>query len=88
VDRYRAEKRIDELDRLRTQMRDLRRDADSAWELRNTFMALTAGIWAYNVLESVLFFPRYGQDIYQGAPAAITGSIERDGARIVIARTF
>ena len=88
VDRYRNEKRIDELDRLRAEMNDLRRDADTAWELRNTFLALTAGVWAYNVLESILFFPRYEQDIYDGAPTAITGSIERDGARIVIARSF
>jgi len=88
VDRYRAEKRIDELGRLRIEMNDLRRDADSAWELRNTFLALTAGIWAYNVLESVLFFPRYGQDIYNGAPTTITGSLGRDGAKIVLARSF
>jgi len=88
IDRYRSEKRIDELDRLRGEMNDLRREADSAWELRNTMMALTAGIWAYNVLESVLFFPRYGQDIYHGAPATITGSIGGDGARILIARSF
>jgi len=88
VDRYRAEKRIDELGRLRVEMNDLRRDADSAWELRNTFLALTAGIWAYNVLESVLFFPRYGQDIYNGTPATITGRIDRDGARIMVARSF
>jgi hypothetical protein len=88
VDRYRTEKRIDELARLRTEMNHLRRDADYAWELRNTFLALTAGIWAYNVLESVLFFPRYGQDIYQGAPATITGSLHGDGARILITRSF
>jgi hypothetical protein len=88
IDRYRAEKRIEELPHLRAEMNKLRRDADSAWELRNTFLALTAGVWAYNVLESVLFFPRYGQDLYDGTPATITGSIERDGAKIVIARTF
>jgi hypothetical protein len=88
IDRYRAEKRIDELNRLRAEMNDLRREADSAWELRNTFMALTAGIWAYNVLESILFFPRYGQDVYDGAPATITGSIGTDGAKILIARSF
>ncbi len=88
VDRYRAERRIDELDRLRTEMNDLRRDADSAWELRNTFLALSAGIWAYNVLESVLFFPRYGQDIYDRMPATVSGEVGKDGARIVIARSF
>jgi hypothetical protein len=88
IDRYRVEKRVDELDPLREEMRRLRHEADSAWELRNTFLALTAGIWVYNVLESVLFFPRYEQDVYEGAPISITGNLDWNEAKILITQSF
>jgi hypothetical protein len=88
ADRYRQEKLVAKLPQLKADMRAKRREADNAWELRNTFYALTAGVWAYNVLETVLFFPRYEQDMYRGATPMISSSIDHQGAKIIIAQNF
>lgn len=88
VDRYRNEKRFDELERLRKQMREKERDADQAWELRSTLITLAAGIWVYNVAESVLFFPRYEEAVYERGAPTISGCIRRGEPQILITQRF
>ena len=47
----------DEIERLRQVVQDKNRDAYDAETARNTLFYITAGLWAYNVLDAVIFFP-------------------------------
>ena len=47
----------EEIQRLQQVVQDKNRDAYDAESARNTLFYVTAGLWAYNVLDAVIFFP-------------------------------
>ena len=65
----------------------LNKRAYDAEKVRNYAGAATAGLWLYNVLDAILFFPDYGISI-SGTSLSVTPEVDLDGARIVGRVTF
>ena len=86
--RYQEEKKVPDLSRVREEMEKKADDADKAYEIRTACLTVTAAIWAFNVVEAVLFFPRYEEDIYDRAIPLITGEIREGETRILLTRRF
>ena len=86
--RYREEKNTSDITRLREEMEKKADDADKAYEIRTACLTVTAAIWVFNVVEAVLFFPRYEEDIYDRAIPLITGEIREGETRILLTRRF
>jgi hypothetical protein len=48
----------DEISQLRNLVREKNRQAYNAETTRNVLIATTVGIWAYNVIDAIIFFPQ------------------------------
>ncbi len=55
----------EDVSRLRDLVVEKNRDAYDAESLRNTFVYATAAVWAYNVLDALIFFPNHKLDFHQ-----------------------
>jgi hypothetical protein len=86
--RYQEAKIMDDMPRLREEMEKTADDADKAYDVRAACFTVTAAIWAFNVVEAVLFFPRYEEGIYDRAIPLITGEIREGETRILLTRRF
>ncbi len=78
----------DEINRLRSLVIDKNREAYNAETTRNTMVAITAGVWAYNILDAIIFFPER-KTFFQGTIPERTPRIEAafDGERVGIKLT-
>ena len=85
---YRHAKIVEDIPLLREKMRKKGDDADKAYELKTAGLALAVAVWAYNVAELVLFFPRYEESLYQGTTPLITGEIYGGQSRILLTKRF
>jgi hypothetical protein len=85
---YRQAKNVEDIPRLREEMEKRADDADEAYALRTVCIGLAAAVWAYNVVESVIFFPRYEESIYEGTAPLITGEIYRGETRLLLTKRF
>jgi hypothetical protein len=88
LSQYRRARVVDDIPRLRREMEEGAREADEAFELRTAFTAVTAILWAYNVMEAVFFFPRYKEDIYERATPLITGQIHQGQTKLLLTQHF
>lgn len=88
VSRYRQAKNVDDIPRLRAEMEKQEHDADKAYELRTACIAMTIAVWAYNVVEAILFFPRYEEDIYERAVPLITSEIYEGETKLLLTQRF
>jgi Family of unknown function (DUF5683)/PEGA domain len=60
----------------------LQKDAYDAERDRNTVAAVLAGIWAYNLLDAILFFPDYGLSV-SGTKLGLYPDPDLKGIRVV-----
>jgi hypothetical protein len=60
----------------------VQKDAYNAERNRNTALGVVAAIWAYNVLDAILFFPDYGLNV-SGTTLGLYPDQNLDGVRIV-----
>jgi hypothetical protein len=66
----------EEISRLRQLVFDKNRDAYDAETTRNTFAIITAALWAYNVLDALVFFPENKLYFHQGGLPVKEAAIE------------
>ena len=60
----------------------LQKDAYDAERGRNVVLGVLAGIWAYNVLDAILFFPDYGLSV-SGTNLGLYPDPDLKGVRVV-----
>ena len=75
----------EEIDRLWNLARDKNRQAYDAENRRNTIMAAALGLWAYNVLDAIIFFPEHR--LMGGLPRLQAG-FDGDLTRISLTKGF
>lgn len=68
----------EEREELRELVVDKNRDAYDAETLRNSFLYATAAIWAYNVLDAIIFFPDNKLQFHQESMPIKEAQIEPD----------
>jgi len=74
---------LDELSRLQSVALDKNRQAYDAESTRNLYLALTAGLYVYNILDAVIFFPEKKMSFQGTLPSHISGvKTSFDGERI------
>lgn len=79
----------DEVSRLRSLVIDKNRQAYDAETRRNALAIITAGLWAYNILDAVIFFPDKKLYFHQGGVPVQGASIRPvfDGDKIGLSLT-
>jgi hypothetical protein len=87
-DDYRAAASIEESLRLKDLMNDKRRKAYDAETTRNTFLGIAVGIWAYNVLDAIVFFPDYRQDYLNRSYPTLQSAIINGAPGLVLTAEF
>jgi hypothetical protein len=60
---YQKTRSVEEREQMLAKLYALQKDAYNAERDRNVVAAVLAGIWAYNVLDAILFFPDYGLSV-------------------------
>lgn len=82
----------EEIARLRQLVIDKNREAYDAETLRNTFLYATAGLWAYNLLDAIIFFPDHKLYFHQESmpikEAHIEPEIDLDKVSLKLTASF
>lgn len=60
---YRQTRSVEEREKMLAEHYTLQKDAYNAERDRNVVLGVLAGIWAYNLLDAILFFPDYGLNV-------------------------
>ena len=60
---YNQTRSVEEREKMLAKRYALQKDAYDAERDRNIVLAVLAGIWAYNLLDAILFFPDYGLNV-------------------------
>ncbi len=74
---YDAAKREEERSALRLKVLDKEDKADDAYSQRNTLLWMTGTLWAYNILDAIIFFPSFQQGGYDLGTPVISGGLEK-----------
>lgn len=73
---------------LAEEVRRREREMNDAYDLRRTWLWITGSVWAFNVLDAILFFPRDHSRFYDMRLAPISATIEPGAARVNLEVTF
>ncbi len=60
---YRQTRSVEEREKMLAKRYAMQKDAYNAERDRNIVLGVLAGIWAYNLLDAILFFPDYGLSV-------------------------
>jgi len=81
----------DEIERLRRLVIEKNRQAYNAETTRNALIIAAAGLWAYNVIDALIFFPDkklfFQGAVPRGVPQ-IQGQLDQDQVTVQVATTF
>ncbi len=73
---YTTTKREKERLALELQVRDKEKQANDNYRRRNTILWMTGALWAYNILDALIFFPSSQQGEYDLGTPVISGGLE------------
>jgi hypothetical protein len=79
---YANTRSVEEREKMLAQQYSLQKDAYDAERNRNVALGVLAGIWAYSVLDAILFFPDYGLNV-SGTNLGLYPDSDLEGIRIV-----
>jgi hypothetical protein len=84
---YRQTRSVEEREKMLAKHYALQKDAYDAERGRNIALGVLAGIWAYNLLDAILFFPDYGLSV-SGTNLGLYPDPNLRGIRVVGTVTF
>jgi hypothetical protein len=79
---YNQARSVEEREKMLAKRYTLQKDAYDAENGRNVVLGLLVGIWAYNLLDAILFFPDYGLNV-SGTNLGFYPDPDLKGVRIV-----
>jgi tetratricopeptide (TPR) repeat protein len=62
--------------------------ADDAFEKRQTWLAVFGGVWLFNFLDSIFFFPSFDRDIFKNSIPLITTNVNNDSYSLTLTMPF
>jgi hypothetical protein len=84
---YNQTRSVEEREKLLARRYALQKDAYNAERDRNVVLGVLAGIWVYNILDAVLFFPDYGLNV-SGTNLGLYPDPDLKGFRVAGTVTF
>jgi len=62
--------------------------ADDAFERRQTWLAVCGGLWLFNFLDSIFFFPSFGGDIFNNSIPLISTNVNNESYLLTLTMPF
>lgn len=62
--------------------------ANRAFDKRNTWLYITGGLWLYNFLDSILFFPSFDREIFDKTLPGISASFQDSSVALTLTIPF
>ena len=62
--------------------------ADDAFEKRQTWLFITGGLWIYNFLDSIFFFPSFEKEIFNRSLPGISANFQNDNIGLTLSFSF
>jgi hypothetical protein len=88
-DKYELNKKSYELSNQYWQVvADKQRQADAAFQRRQTWLYVTGGLWLYNFLDAIFFFPSFDQEIFSKAAPTISSHLHEGTLGLSFSWTF
>lgn len=69
-------------------VQDKDKKVDDAYNLRKRWIWISAGVWLYNLLDAIIFFPSYGKELYNLNTPMMSGSIQDGRLTLSITKSF
>ena len=85
---YEAAKKEEERSALRLKALDREDKADDAYNRRNTLLWVTGALWAYNILDAIIFFPSFHQGEYDLGTPVISGGLKKGVPMLLLTINF
>lgn len=85
--RYNAAREVSKREAMLDELYEAQKDANDAEETRLIGFAVLAGVWAYNVIDAVVFFPDYGIHL-AGTDLSVRPEVAPDGVKLVGVLSF
>ena len=62
--------------------------ADDIYNKRQIWMTITCGLWIYNILDAIFFFPSFEKDIFNRSLPNISTNIQNGTASLILTMSF